>query len=257
MGCDFSTRERIEPEDRIQSYESRCPVTTVQPARLDFVIVKYAPEVVVTNQQLGKIQAKLELSATAFKDFKGEYKRDGVWDRNGLFTAVWLLSVATKLEKCKGLFGLFVPGGGEYMDKVQGKSLTKSMLRAAIEVTPHFVPAKYRQLPDFQSYLEALRKKLTSATIQLHALVFATASVHTVDSLLGVFSGAHSGLLTMHGLRRYVETCQAGLGLLHSSSEHLPSIKRIRFMEEGPASTPATVNPTPQRSILKNSPNIA
>jgi len=257
MGCDYSTRTRTEPEDHIRHYESKSSFCALSPHRLEYVAIKYAPDRNLTETQVRKVWEKLEISTKqqAKQDWSLEYRSTEGWDRNGLFTAAVLLSAGSAEEKCAVLFWLFVPGGGEFMDKGQGHNLSVSMMRAAISATPRLVPQKYRQAETFEQYITGLKRKEAAASAQLHSLLFASAAVLTVSSLAAVFGGVQVCLLTLHGLRRYTEECSEQ-ALRLSPGPPKPA-KRLRFaqnIQEGPQSSSLE---TSQKPILKRTLTIA
>lgn len=258
MGCDYSTRARNEPEDHIQHYESKSPFCTLSPHRLEYTAIKYAPDQNLTEAQIRKVWEKLGLSTRqqAKTDWWLEYRSTEGWERNGLFTTAVLLSTGSSEEKCSVLFWLFVPGGGEFMDRGQGQKLSSAMMKAAISAAPRLVPQKYRKTETFERYMAGLRRKETAAIAQFHVLLFASAPVLTVSSLAAVFSGIQARLLTLHGLRRYTEECSEQT--IRQSSEPPKPVKRLRFAQnvlEVPTSPPSLE--TAQRPILKRTLTIA
>lgn len=254
MGCDYSTRTRNEPADHIQHYEAKSQFCALRPAQLEYVAIKYASDQSLSELQVKKVWEKLGLDPEppTQQTLLTEYKRGEGWDRNGLFTAAVLLSAGNIEEKCVVLFWLFVPGGGEYMDKSQGKRLSSAMISAAIGAGPRLVPEKHKKTEAFEKYMAELKRKETAGAAQLHSLLFSNASVLTVASLTAVFN-CHTRLLTLHGLRRYAEECpEMTIRLLRQSSDPPKQIKKLRFagdLNEQPALPSA--GETPQKPILK------
>ena len=260
MGCDYSTRTRNEPEDRIQHHEAKSQFCAVRPAQLEYVAIKYASGPSLSELQIKKVWEKLglDLGPLTRQGLLTEYKRGEGWDRNGLFTAAVLLSAGSIEEKCVTLFWLFVPGGGEYMDKSQGKRLCSAMMSAAVGAGPRLVPEEYKKTEAFEKYMAELKRKEASAAAQLYSLLLSNTSVLTVDSLTAVFH-CHTRLLTLHGLRRYAEDCpQMTPRLLRQFSEPPKQIKKLRFAEdlqEQPAQS--STGETRQKPILKRTLTIA
>lgn len=258
MGCDYSTRTRNEPEDNIQHYEAKSQFCTLRPAQLEYVAIKYASDQILSELQVKKVWEKLGFGPLTRQGLLAEYKRGEGWDRNGLFTAAILLSAGTIEEKCVVLFWLFVPGGGEYMDKSQGKRLCSAMITAAIGAGPRLVPDKYTKSESFEKYTSELKRKEASGAAQLYSLLLSSTSVLTLDSLTAVFN-THTRLLTLRGLRRYVEDCpEVTARLMRQFSEPPKQAKKLRFaedLEEQPALPSA--GEIQQKPILKRTLTMA